>query len=250
MNSALLISTAVLALAVGSFINVLIYRLPLQLGLVWPNSQCPECHTAILWRDNIPLLGWLHRRGRCRACHGWISLRYPIVEAASAMAAVIVVLEFGFGPAGLSALVLSAWLLLLAGIDQDTRFLPDCLTISGLWVGLLLSTLYLHTSPTEAITGAAGGYLLLATLNAGYRGLRGRDGMGGGDFKLLAMLGAWLGLSALPMILLIAAVAGSLWALAALVRGQININDALPFGPWLAMAGWITLVWGHDWPIF
>ena len=250
MTSAALVFIATMGLALGSFLNVVIARLPTDWrlsALVWPASQCPHCQSTIGWLEKLPVLGWLICQGHCRACQQPIRLRYVLIEAGSALVAVLVINQFGLTPAGLSALVLSAWLIVLSGIDQDTLLLPDCLTLSGLWLGLLSATLYHHTTPIEAITGAALGYSVLAGLNAGYYWLTGREGMGGGDFKLLAMLGAWLGVSALPAILLLAAGGGTLWALGGMLWARRSRYAMMAFGPWLAAAGWITLIWGHEW---
>ena len=240
-------------LAIGSFVNVLIHRLPGGLlaavdgpdwrGILWGRSRCPACRSLIRWRDNIPLLGWLMRGGRCRDCRARISWRYPLIEALLGIAAVLIGMRYGASLAGLSALALSAWLLALAAIDQASRLLPDSLTLSGLWLGLLVATGGVHVSATQAVLGAALGYLLLAGLNGAFRLLRGRNGMGGGDFKLLAMLGAWLGPAAMPVVMLLAAGGGSLYALlSGPARGR-GLAEAIAFGPWLAMAGWITLIW-------
>ena len=252
MSQAQLWLVAAVGLALGSFLNVAIVRLQTQPNLwrlAWPPSHCPNCQAAIIWRDKLPVLSWCLLKGRCRACQRRIRWRYPLVELGTGAVAVIIALAFGPTPAGLSALLLSAWLIILSGIDQDSYWLPDHLTLSGLWLGLLSATLYHHTTPVEAIIGAVLGYSVLASLNAGYRQLCGRDGMGGGDFKLLAMLGAWLGASALPAILLLAAGGGSLWALGGILWAGRARDHPLAFGPWLAAAGWITLIWGHEWHI-
>ncbi len=238
------------ALCIGSFVNVVIHRLPVRLrasDVIRSPSCCPKCHERIRWRDNLPLIGWLLCQGRCRDCHQIISPRYPIIEGLSGATAVFAIHHFGFNAAGLSAALLGFWLLALSAIDMDTRLLPDFLTLSGLWLGLLLAVHGVHIQASEAIMGAALGYALLAGLNAAYRGLRGHDGMGGGDFKLFGMLGAWLGPSALPAILLIAAGGGSLWALASAIAKREKTACSIAFGPWLALAGWVTLIWGHEW---
>ena len=256
-TAALLALAGVFGLCVGSFLNVLIHRLPRDLldgtpgtqttGILTGRSRCPVCRHRIRWRDNIPLLGWIRRRGRCRDCRAPISPRYPLVEALMALGGIVVAARFGMTAAGLSAFLLTAWLLVLAGIDQATRLLPDNLTLSGLWLGLVLASANIHVNASQAILGAAIGYAALSSLNLGFRILRGQDGMGGGDFKLLAMLGAWLGPGALPVVMLMAAGGGMLGSLlTGPARGR-PMPTHIAFGPWLAMAGWIRLVWPHEW---
>ncbi|MEX0449450.1 A24 family peptidase [Spiribacter sp. 221] len=247
-------------LCVGSFINVVIHRLPLTMADMDPSpgmhtiiagrSRCPHCRQVIRWRDNIPLIGWLRRLGRCRDCQAPISLRYPIIEALMGIGGLLVIARFGLTPAGLSAFLLTAWLLALAGIDQTTRLLPDRLTLSGLWLGLLVAAGGIHLEAREAILGVVAGYISLSGLNAGFRLLRGQDGMGGGDFKLMAMLGAWLGPGSLPLVMLFAAGGGTLWSLLAGPGRGHPLPEQIPFGPWLALAGWITLVWPYDRGVF
>ncbi len=247
----------IIGLCIGSFINVVIHRLPRTMteadptpgmaGILAGRSRCPHCRQVIWWRDNIPLFGWIRRLGRCRHCRSPISLRYPLIEALMAIGGLLVTARFGITPAGFSAFLLTAWLLALAGIDHATRLLPDTLTLSGLWLGLLLATWGIHGDASQAVLGAAIGYAALSSLNAGFHLLRGCDGMGGGDFKLMAMLGAWLGPGALPLVMLLAAGGGTLWSLLTGPARRRPLPAHIAFGPWLAMAGWITLVWPHEW---
>lgn len=240
----------------GSFLNVVIYRLPAQLkhywaggsatdappGLIWPASHCPQCKTALRWQDNFPVLSWLRCHGRCYHCHAPISLRYPLIEIMTATGFGIVAWQIGISLPGLLAMALTAWLIALAAIDQEHFLLPDCLTLSGLWAGLLFALFPGHLSPTEAILGGALGYLLLWSMNALHQLLTGNIGMGNGDFKLLAMLGAWLGPWLLPFILMLAAGGGAVVAITRIALGRAGRKDPMPFGPWLAGAGWIALL--------
>lgn len=259
---------AVLGLLVGSFLNVVILRLPVMLerdwqaqcaeisgmtppqgaavSLVRPGSRCPACGHAIRPRDNIPVLGWLLLRGRCRDCGSRISVRYPLIEAVTALLSVVVVLELGVTPAGAAALVLTWLLIALTVIDLDHQLLPDALTLPGLWLGLLLSLGGVLVAPGTAIAGAAAGYLSLWGVYHLFRLLTGKEGMGYGDFKLLALLGAWLGWSSLPLIILLASVVGAVVGIAMILGLGRHRDQPIPFGPYLAAAGWIALLWGED----
>lgn len=252
-----------LLLAGGSFLNVVITRVPAAViaesehgrsaqplaGLLWPASHCPHCQHRLRWHDNLPLIGWFLCRGRCRDCRLPIGWRYPATEAILALAGLIIAIKLGLDTRGLSLIALTAWLLSLGMIDLETRLLPDFLTLSGLWLGLLLASLGLHLNATEAILGAIAGYLILAIPNALYRLWRGVDGMGGGDFKLLALIGAWLGPLALPSVLLLASGGGLLQVAISRFTGRFGAGQTIAFGPWLAAAAWITVVWGHEWHI-
>ncbi|HEU0154263.1 MAG TPA: A24 family peptidase [Arenimonas sp.] len=257
----------IFGLLVGSFLNVVILRLPpwlewdwrktsremLELpepyepappGIVVQGSACPKCgHKLAPW-ENIPVLSWLALRGRCRGCGGAISIQYPLVELATGLLFAACVLRFGAGPEALAAMVFTGFLVALAGIDLRTTLLPDQLTLSLLWIGLGLSTVTLFSSPTQAIFGAIAGYLSLWTVYKLFKWLTGKEGMGYGDFKLLAALGAWCGATAiLPIVLissLIGAVVGTLWIT---WRGADRATP-IPFGPYLAAAGWVQLLWG------
>lgn len=257
-----------LGLLIGSFLNVVILRLPPRLewqwrrdareflelpeqydpappGIVVQRSACPKCgHKLAPW-ENVPLLSFLLLRGRCRGCGTGISWQYPVVELVTGLLFAACVLRFGVGPEALAAMAFSALLVAMSGIDLRTTLLPDDLTLPLLWIGLLVSTTTLFVGPVDAIFGAAAGYLSLWAVNAAFRRIAGKEGMGQGDFKLLAALGAWCGLQGILPIVLIAsfigAVVGSTWLLA---RGK-DRSTPLPFGPYLAIAGWIQLGWGQ-----
>jgi leader peptidase (prepilin peptidase)/N-methyltransferase len=261
-------ATGALGLIVGSFLNVVIYRLPRMIEEDWrracaetpgreqdapaapsmtlarPGSHCPHCGHPVQPLENIPLLSYLLLRGRCSACRQPIGLRYPIVEAATGLLSVVVIWQLGPGWAAAGALVLTWGLIALAAIDLDTQILPDAITLPLLWLGLLLSLGgWLSDSPS-AILGAAAGYLALWSLFQLFRLLTGKEGMGYGDFKLLAMLGAWLGWQHLPQIVVLSALVGALvGGFLVLARGH-DRQVPIPFGPYLAAAGWIGLLWG------
>ncbi len=255
------------ALAVGSFLNVVIHRLPLMMEQAWrrecadlageeapeaerlslalPGSRCPHCGHALKARENIPLLSYLFLRGRCSTCAKPIGSRYPLVEAGTALMSLLVVWHFGVTWEAAAALALTWGLIVLAGIDIDTQLLPDSITLPLLWLGLLLSLAGSFSSPRDAILGAALGYLFLWTIYQVFKLITGREGMGYGDFKLFALFGAWLGWQALPMILILSSVVGAIIGLALLARRGQDRHTPLPFGPYLAAAGWIALLWGE-----
>lgn len=256
----------VLGLAVGSFLNVVILRFPALLehqwrlecaelngetvsaepppGLAWARSRCPRCGHAITALENIPLLSYLFLRGRCSACGGRISPRYPAIELTTGLLSAAVAWHFGFGWQMLAALGLTWALLVLAVIDLDHQILPDAITLPVMWAGLLLGLTGIYASPVASIVGAAAGYLSLWTVYQAFRLLTGRQGMGYGDFKLLALLGAWLGWQALPGIILISSLAGSVLGVAWLLVQRRDSRVPIPFGPYLALGGWIMLMWG------
>ncbi|MBM4227874.1 MAG: prepilin peptidase [Gammaproteobacteria bacterium] len=261
----------VLGLLVGSFLNVVIHRLPIIMTRQWqaecaalaapdsaapvvlepynlviPRSRCPHCERLIAAHDNIPVLSYLVLGGRCRHCRAGISLRYPLVEVASAALAGIVAWHFGAGWQGLCAALLTWALLALAMIDAQTQLLPDSITQPFLWLGLLLNSADVFTDLPNALTGAVTGYLLLWSVYWAFKLTTGKEGMGYGDFKLLAMLGAWLGWQALPVILLAASLVGAVVGIALIAFAGHQRNQPLPFGPYLAGAGWIALLWGEQ----
>jgi len=266
----LLYPTALLvALAVGSFLNVVILRLPRMmdaswreecsellgldqssvtgdrsLGLAFPPSHCPNCqHRLRVW-ENIPILSWLLLRGRCSACHAPISIRYPLIEATTAILSLIVIWQLGPTAQGMAGLVLTWGLVALAVIDAETQLLPDSITLPLLWLGLGLSLFDVFIDSNQAIIGAICGYLSLWLVVQLFRLATGKEGMGQGDFKLLALFGAWLGWTALPQILLLSTVPGALFGIAMIVGGRQRRGTPIPFGPFLAIAGWISLLWG------
>jgi leader peptidase (prepilin peptidase)/N-methyltransferase len=262
--------TALFALAMGSFLNVVIYRLPRMLETAWrhecaealdqapvpllgerltlssPESRCPQCGHPIRPWENIPLLSYLLLRGRCSSCHDTISIRYPLVEAVTALLSVLIVWRFGLGWEAAAGLVLTWGLIALVLIDYDTQLLPDVITLPLLWIGLLLSLTGLFTDSHSAILGAALGYGSLWTIFQLFRLVTGKEGMGFGDFKLFAALGAWLGWQYLPQIILLSACTGALVGTALILSKRHERQVPIPFGPYLAVAGWISLMWGPE----
>lgn len=260
--------TALFALLIGSFLNVVVYRLPKMMEQDWrmecaaltgdadvppekqrlslarPGSHCPHCGHPVTPLENIPLFSFLFLRGRCAACRGRIALRYPLIEASTAFLSVLVVWRFGIGWDTAAALILTWGLIALAVIDYDTQLLPDAITLPLLWVGLLLSLGEWFADSHSAILGASLGYLSLWSVFQLFRLLTGKEGMGFGDFKLFALFGAWFGWQFLPQIILISACSGALvGSVLILARGRDN-QIPIPFGPYLAAAGWISLMWG------
>lgn len=285
----------VLGLLIGSFLNVVIYRLPLmmqrdwrrecieflrgepapagtsaeeyqaflqQLGneakpepfnLVLPPSACPGCGHVIRAWENIPLLSYLILRGRCAGCGRRISPRYPAIELLTGAMSAVVAWHFGFGLEAAAAMLLSWCLVALTMIDFDHQLLPDSITLPLLWLGLALSLFHesvaagtLFVSPRDSIIGALAGYLILRGVYQLFKLITGKEGMGFGDFKLLSALGAWLGWQLLPLIILLSAVVGAVAGIAAmLVRGH-GRGAAIAYGPYLAAAGWVALLWGEE----
>lgn len=257
-------------LLVGSFLNVVILRLPRMMEAQWrrdcadlggadatadaepvptlssPPSTCPACGHRIRAHENIPILSYLLLRGRCSACGARIALRYPLVEAATALLTLAVVVHFGLTWQTAAALLLTWALIALAVIDYDTQLLPDSITLPFTWLGLLLSLGELFTDSQSAILGAVSGYLSLWLLFHLFRLATGKEGMGYGDFKLLALFGAWLGWQYLPQIVLLSALAGALVGGILIATGRHPQGKPFPFGPFLAAAGWISLVWGPE----
>lgn len=240
---------------IGSFLNVVAHRLPgivlaeaggerPALGLAFPASHCPHCDTPLTWRENVPLVSWLLQRGRCRHCSSAISYRYPLLEALGGLAAAACVCRFGFTvEAGLAAAFLLA-LLALAAIDIEAGLLPDRITLPLLWVGLIAAASSFGPTPAQAILGAAAGYGLLDGLNRLSRLCLGRDGMGGGDAKLAAAMGAWLGPIGLVWALLLAFTAGAAYGVAARKAASADpTGEELPFGPWLALGAAVLTIW-------
>ncbi len=256
-----------LGLLVGSFLNVVILRLPRRMewewkrdsrevlgepelydppppGIVVERSHCPHCGHQLSWYENIPVFSWLALRGRCRACKAPISAQYPLVELLTCLLLVVCVWQFGFGWQGFGACLLTCFLIALSGIDLRTQLLPDSMTLPLLWLGLIAAVEDLYIAPKAALLGAIAGYVSLWSVWWVFKQVTGKEGMGHGDFKLLAALGAWCGLQGiLPTILLssvVGAIVGSIW-LASQGRDRAT---PIPFGPYLAVAGWIVFVWG------
>lgn len=259
-----------LGLVFGSFLNVVIYRLPVMLNREWsrhareqldtgeatgvttadetpfnllvPRSQCPACRHQIRAVENIPVLSWLILRGRCSNCGTAIPVRYPVVECVTACAFLMVVAVFGWSWEAVAAATYSSFLIALAGTDFDTHLLPDELTLPLLWLGLIANALGAFTELHAAVFGAAGAYVFLWSVYWAFKWVTGREGMGYGDFKLFAAIGAWLGWAALPGVVLMAAVTGLGYALTAILRGRRSRHQPIPFGPFLAMAGCAALL--------
>jgi leader peptidase (prepilin peptidase)/N-methyltransferase len=256
------VACLLLGLVVGSFLNVVAYRLPVMLQRQWqadggaavaterfdliaPGSHCPQCRAPIAWYHNIPLLGWLWLRGRCAACKAPIPIRYPLVELAAGLLAAAAALRFGPGGTALAAAGLGLTLLVLTRIDIEHLLLPDAITLPGLWAGLLVNLGGAFTDLRSAVIGAMAGYLTLWLVYHLFKWLTGKEGMGYGDFKLLALLGAWLGWQALPACILIASLVGTVYAVGVILTGRGERQQPFPFGPFLAVAGWINLMWGE-----
>ncbi len=268
---------ALLGLLVGSFLNVVILRLPRRLehewrsqarellendvasneppaeappDLVFTGSHCPQCKHTLSAFDNIPLLSWLALRGRCRYCKAPISWQYPLVELLTALASAAIAWKFGFDWPLAAGLVFSWILIAASGIDARTQLLPDQLTLPLLWIGLLLSLVPLFVSPGTAIVGAAIGYLSLWSVFWLFKLATGKEGMGYGDFKLLGALGAWMGaMSLLPIILLSSLIGAIVGGTVLALRGQ-NRSTPIPFGPFIAAAGWTWFVFGDGLGVF
>ena len=270
----------IFGLLVGSFLNVVILRLPVMLknswrhdcrqflaehftadlaetasdnntneakfNLVTPRSRCPQCGHMITAAENIPIFSYLFLGGKCRACKTPISIRYPVIEILSALLAVSIAWSFGVSWHTLFALLLVWSLLALTVIDYDHQYLPDQITLPLLWLGLLVNTEGLFIDLHSAVIGAAAGYLVLWLVYQVFKLVTGKEGMGFGDFKLLAMLGAWLGWQMLPAIILISSVIGALVGILLIVLKRHDKGKPIPFGPYLAGAGWVALLWGKD----
>lgn len=256
-----------LGLMVGSFLNVVIHRLPKMMELGWqqqcaelrgeeiaetakynlivPRSACPHCHHAISAWENIPIISYLILRGRCKGCGAVISPRYPIIEAASGILCAYAAIRFGFGLTTVGALLLIWALLALAAIDFDTQLLPDDITLPLLWTGLLFNLFGIFTNLPGAVLGAVFGYLVLWGVYWLFKLATGKEGMGYGDFKLLAALGAWMGWQMLPLIILLSSLVGAVVGITLIVAVKHGRNIPIPFGPYLAGGGLIALFWGH-----
>ncbi|MCL5041497.1 MAG: A24 family peptidase [Gammaproteobacteria bacterium] len=265
---AFILLTGLLGLIVGSFLNVVIHRLPRMMerdwlrqcremlepdkeqpteatyNLVLPHSHCPHCNAEIKAWQNLPVISYLILRGRCGNCKAPISPRYPLVELLTAVLSMVVAWQFGFGWPAAAFLLLTWALISLSMIDADTQLLPDIIVLPMLWLGLLLNSAGMFTDIHSALWGAAAGYMTLWLVFWAFKLITGKEGMGYGDFKLLAMLGAWGGWQILPLTILLSSLVGAILGIIILKsRGQSNATP-LPFGPYLAIAGWIALIWG------
>lgn len=268
----------IISMMIGSFLNVVIYRLPIMMERSWkadfhahfdtdtalentssstptepanfnlvkPDSTCPSCQHKIRAWENIPVLSWLLLKGKCSQCHTAISVRYPLVELGTALCSVWIAWHFGYSWSALAAVVLTWGLVALIFIDIDTMLLPDQLTLPLLWMGLLFSIINPDVTTTDSIIGATAGYLSLWSVYWSFKLLTGKEGMGYGDFKLLAALGAWLGWQYLPIVILMSSLVGAVIGVTVLTIQGKDKGQAIPFGPYLAIAGWLTLLYG-DW---
>ncbi len=258
----------VLGLLVGSFLNVVIHRLPKMLEMGWqaqcaelrgeetansepynllaPRSACPHCHHAISAMENIPVISYLLLRGKCRGCGAAISPRYPIIEAVSGILCGFAAWHFGFGLAAAGALLLIWALLALTAIDFDTQLLPDDITLPLVWTGMLFNLYGAYTTLHDAFLGVVFGYLALWTIYWLFKLTTGKEGMGYGDFKLLAALGAWLGWQMLPLIIILSSMVGAVIGIILIVAVKRDRDIPIPFGPYLAGGGLIALFWGQN----
>ncbi|MCO5785386.1 prepilin peptidase [Pseudomonas sp. G11-1] len=267
---AFVVVAGLLGLIVGSFLNVVIHRLPKMMerdwlqqaremlhpdqsqaetpvyNLVLPHSHCPHCQTEIKPWQNLPLISYALLRGRCGSCRERISPRYPLVELLTAVLSIVVAWQFGFGWPAAGMLLLTWTLIALSLIDADTQLLPDAIVLPMLWLGLIANSFGLFTDMHSALWGAVFGYLSLWSVYWLFKLITGKEGMGYGDFKLLAVLGAWGGWQVLPLTILLSSLVGAILGIIILkTRGDSN-STPLPFGPYLAIAGWIAIIWG-DW---
>ena len=262
-----LIIAGVLGLIIGSFLNVVIYRLPLMLYQAWqtqagtlhtanqinlpatfnlslPHSHCPNCQHQLHWWENIPLISYIALKGHCLNCKQYVSIRYPLIELLTALLSIYLTWHYGFNIKLLATLLFTWILLTLAFIDLSEKILPDILTISLLWLGLLCNLNGLFTDISSAIIGAIVGYLFLWIIAFTFHKITHKEGLGLGDCKLLAAIGAWLGWQLLPMVVLIASLLGTVIGITLIALNKLNRQTPIPFGPYLAIAGWISLLWG------
>lgn len=273
-SPALLFSVCfILGLFVGSFLNVVVYRLPLMMEATWnrecreflkldqadqeattpqpfnlmvPRSACPSCKSLITAWQNIPVISWLLLRGKCGNCKHPISAEYPIVELLTAVLSLAVAMKFGASLQLIFALLFTWALISLALIDFHTTLLPDSITLPLLWLGLLISLVPVFVTAPDAIVGAAAGYMILWLVFQTFKLITGKEGMGFGDFKLLAALGAWLGWAKLPLIILLSSLTGAIIGIMMMGLFKHQRNKPIPFGPYLAIAGWVALMWGDE----
>ncbi|MGB1199861.1 MAG: prepilin peptidase [Thalassotalea sp.] len=263
---------AVLSLLIGSFLNVVIYRFPKMLEQGWylecrefladeisdipakeiapvtlstPNSTCPSCGHGIKFYENIPVLSWLFLKGKCSQCKNTISVRYPIIEAVTSLLSVVIAYKYGVTEQTCYLLILTWGLVALTMIDFDTMLLPDQITLPLLWLGLLININGTFIPLEQSVIGAAVGYLSLYCIFWLFKLITGKEGMGYGDFKLVAVFGAWMGWQLLPVLILMASLVGAIVGLSLIAFKGHQREQAIPFGPYLAVAGWITLLWGE-----
>lgn len=259
-------TTIILGLLVGSFLNVVIHRLPIMMQNAWkqecavlegrelteqpvfnlnqPRSACPHCGHNITALENIPVFSYLALKGKCKGCQAPISLRYPTIELLTGIFSGLVAYHFGFSLACLGALLLTWSLIALTFIDIDHQLLPDSITLPLVWFGVFFNLFGAFTTLEASVIGAIAGYLSLWLVYHGFRLVTGKEGMGYGDFKLLAALGAWLGWAYLPSIILLSSLVGAVVGITLVVLKKHQRQNPIPFGPYLAAAGWIALIWG------
>lgn len=264
-----IIIAGILGLIIGSFLNVVIYRLPIILkneyemdyfeyfhktptpirrlifNLATPGSHCPKCKAPISWWQNIPVVSYIILRGRCANCSTNIAWRYPVIELLCCMATILVARHFGIDVKTPPMLILTWALIAAIFIDLEQQMLPDQITLPLMWLGLLLNTSYIFTSPQNAIIGAISGYIFLWTITKVFKLIRKVDAMGYGDFKLFAVFGAWLGWQILPIIILAASLIGAIMGISLVFSRKHQFAEPLPFGPYLATTGWLAFFWGQ-----
>ncbi len=267
-----LVTVTIFSLMVGSFLNVVIYRLPKIMEYTWyqecreylsdevaakptrelkpitlskPNSACPHCGKAIKFYENIPVISWLLLKGKCSNCKTPISKRYPIIESVTAMLGLVVASHYGVTWVAFWVLLLTFALIALTMIDLDHMLLPDQITLPILWLGLLINLNGIIVPLEEALIGAVAGYMSLFSIFWLFKLLTGKDGMGHGDFKLVALFGAWMGWQLLPLLILMASFVGAVVGISLMMFKNHQRDQAIPFGPYLAVAGWVCLLWGN-----
>ena len=262
----------IIGLLVGSFLNVVIYRLPIMMEREWksqcrellelecpadedsevtftlsqPRSKCPKCDHAITALENIPVISYLIQGGKCKGCGDRISPRYPMVELLTAILTAVVAWRFGFGWPAFGGILLTWALIALSGIDFDTQLLPDSITLPFLWLGIGFNLFGTFTDLQSSVIGAMAGYLALWSVYWLFKIVTGKEGMGFGDFKLLALIGAWLGWKILPLTIILSSLAGAVIGICLILFKSHGREVPIPFGPYLAIAGWIALCWGQD----
>lgn len=270
LESIYLPAVVLFSLLVGSFLNVVIHRLPIIMMNGWrreaaefldqkvnsddefislsqPRSRCPQCGHSIRWYENIPIISYLLiLKGRCSGCDSSISMRYPLIEGLTALVGLTIALYFGFTLQMLAMLFVSYALIVLIFIDADHQLLPDQITLPLLWAGVLFNLVFGWIPLDSSVIGAMLGYLTLWLVFWMFKLVTGKEGMGYGDFKLLSALGAWGGYATLPGIILISSVAGVIYALLSALSGRQDLTKPMPFGPFLALAGWLMLIWGDQ----
>jgi len=269
-----IITALILGLLIGSFLNVVIYRLPVMMNREWqqqchellypddattdtekktdtfnlntPRSRCPKCNHKITALENIPIFSYLFLKGKCSSCSEPISPRYALIELLTGILTAVVAWHFGFSWQAGAVMLLTWALIAMSFIDIDHQLLPDNITLPWLWLGLLLSLFPLFVDTHTSLIGAAAGYLSLWSIFWLFKLLTGKEGMGYGDFKLLALLGAWMGWQLLPVVILLSSVVGAVIGIAMIIILGRDKNIPIPFGPYLAAAGWIAMLWGND----